>query len=567
LDSKVLVEMICKVIGGLGIFLLGMRYMSDGLQTIAGPSLRKMIASVTGNRIMACLVGIFVTCLVQSSSVSTVMAIGLVNSGIMTLTQAIGVVLGANIGTTVTGWILVLEIGKWGLPMIGIASFFFLFSKREKTRFLALAIVGVGMVFFGLELMKSGFKPMRNEQSFIDWFHAFQATSYIGVLKCVAVGCLLTFIVQSSSATLGITIGLAYEGLLDFETAGALVLGENIGTTITAILASIGASTNARRAAYFHVLFNVIGVFWITLLFPYYLEFIHFFVDKFSGISNISADVMVDGQHVKPYTTMGIATVHSIFNVTNVLLFLPFTSFFAAFLLRFVPERKQVEKLYLTHLDFTNFDTGFAAIEQSAHEIQRMSKHTANMSEHLDGVIKKVNGYEELAKSIFEREAILDTVQKEITGFLSEVKRSPLSHELVLESNIHLVLCDEYESISDEYTQILKMIIRLRDNEIDLLDNQKTELLHLSHKIHQLFKFIINENNNKSIQEVHIHSESEGHEIKDVIRQYRNNHWHLLSGQNFPPLLATTYTDILASYRKIIDHLIHITESKSGHHD
>lgn len=231
-------KLIFTVIGGLGIFLLGMKNMSEGLQAIAGNGLRKMISAVTDNRLMAAGVGTTVTMLVQSSSITTVMVVGFVNSGFMTLSQAIGVIMGANIGTTVTGWILALKIGKYGLPLLGFGAFGYLFVRKDRYRFIALALMGLGMVFFGLELMKNGFSVVKELPDFEAWFARFDASTYFGVLKCAAVGCVLTFIVQSSSATLGITMSLAAIGVIPFETAAALVLGENIGTTITAWLIS-----------------------------------------------------------------------------------------------------------------------------------------------------------------------------------------------------------------------------------------------------------------------------------------------------------------------------------------
>jgi len=206
--------------------------------------------------------------------VTTVMVVGFVNSGIMTLMQAIGVVFGANIGTTITGWILVLHIGKYGLPMLGIAAFFFLFSKHERLRYIGMAVMGIGMVFFGLELMKNGFKPIRGLPEFSTWFHAFDATTIFGIIKCALVGCLLTMVVQSSSATLGITIGLASTGVIEFQTAAALVMGENIGTTITAMLASLGTTTAAKRAALAHVMFNVIGTSWFIAMFTFVIPWL-----------------------------------------------------------------------------------------------------------------------------------------------------------------------------------------------------------------------------------------------------------------------------------------------------
>lgn len=265
-------EIIFQTFGGLGIFLLGMKYMSEGMQAVAGERLRKLIGSITNNRIMATGVGALVTCIIQSSSITTVMVVGMVSAGIMTLLQGIGVILGANIGTTITGWILVINVGKYGLPLLGFSAFFYLFSKRDSIRFSFMFLLGIGMIFFGLELMTKGLGPINAMPEFQAWFHKFQPDSYMGIWKCVLVGAAVTAVVQSSSATLGITIALALTGTINFSAAAALILGENIGTTITAFLASLGASTNARRAAYAHVLFNVIGVCWITLLFPFYIK-------------------------------------------------------------------------------------------------------------------------------------------------------------------------------------------------------------------------------------------------------------------------------------------------------
>ena len=291
-------EIIFQVCGGLGIFLLGMKNMSEGMQAVAGERLRKMIGAITNNRLMASGVGTLVTCIIQSSSVTTVMVVGMVNASIMTLTQAIGVILGANIGTTITGWILVIKIGKYGLPLLGISAFFYLFSKKDTIRFFSMFLVGLGMVFFGLELMKEGFSPITEMTGFVEWFHRFSPDSYLGVWKCVLVGAALTAIVQSSSATLGITIALALTGVIDYTTAAALILGENIGTTITAFLASLGAFTNARRAAYAHVVFNVIGVFWITLLFVPYTKMVSR-VNTWLEVDNIPVISVNNGDHSK----------------------------------------------------------------------------------------------------------------------------------------------------------------------------------------------------------------------------------------------------------------------------
>ena len=253
-------KIIYTLLGGLGIFFFGMKQMSDALQQAAGDVITRVINSLTSNRILAVTVGVIVTMIVQSSSVTTVMVVGFVNAGLMQLTQAIGVILGSNIGTTITGWIISIKVGKYGLLFIGLGIFPSLFSKNNKIQNIGRVVFGVGMIFFGLQLMSGAFKPLRTNEEFLNMISYFSGNHYGSYLASILVGCLLTVIVQSSSAMLGITIALSVSGVISFSTAVALVLGENVGTTITALLASVGTSTNAKRAARAHALFNLFGV-------------------------------------------------------------------------------------------------------------------------------------------------------------------------------------------------------------------------------------------------------------------------------------------------------------------
>lgn len=304
---KELCGMLAAVIAGLGVFLFGMKNMSEGMQAVAGKRMRALINAVTNNRFMACGVGLVITMMIQSSSVTTVMVVGMVNATLMNLTQAIGVILGADIGTTITGWILVLKISQYGLPMMGFAAFFFLFSKNERLRYTAMMILGLGMVFFGLVLMKDGFYPLSKMEGFRDLFARFRPDDYFGVLRCCLVGAAVTAVVQSSSATLGITMGMVGAGVLDFETAAALVLGENIGTTITACLGAIGASTNAKRAAAAHVTIKVLGVAWITALFFPYMKLMKGII----GEDLITTTVLVKDVPTYIHAMKGVALSHT----------------------------------------------------------------------------------------------------------------------------------------------------------------------------------------------------------------------------------------------------------------
>ncbi len=348
-------DIIFNVLGGLGIFLYGMDNMSSGMQKLAGQRLKKILALLTTNRVMAILMGMGVTMLVQSSSVSTVMTIGFVNVSLLTLKQALGVIFGANIGTTITGWILVLNIGKYGLPIVGAGAILYMFLKGDRAKTKALTFMGLGMIFLGLQLMSNGLKPVRSMPEFVSMFHMFSADTYFGVVKVAAIGALITAIVQSSSATLGITITLAVQGLIDYPTAVALVLGENVGTTITAILATLNANVNAKRAAYAHTIINTLGVIWVTAVFQYYLKF----------LSNFGSP--------ETNMTMAIATAHTMFNVVNVLIFTPFIGVMADLLTKIVKDDGKKDDR-VTKIDFLMLKTPSVVVGQTKTEILTMGK-------------------------------------------------------------------------------------------------------------------------------------------------------------------------------------------------
>lgn len=550
--------MILSLIGGLGIFLLGMKNMSEGMQAIAGEKLRKLISHVTNNRIMGCIVGIIITCTIQSSSVTTVMVVGLVNSGFMTLIQAIGVIMGANIGTTITGWILVLKIGKYGLPLLGIAAFVYLFSRKERIRFIAMTIMGIGMVFFGLQLMSSGFKTLRDVPAFLEWFSMFRADSYLGVLKCALIGCILTALVQSSSATLGITIGLAEAGIIPFPTAAALILGENIGTTITALLASIGTTTNARRAAISHTIFNVIGVLWITALFPVYMRLVQWVLGVYPG-----TEILVDGQAVLPYVRQGIALTHSGFNIVNTLLFLPFLPALARLVCRIIPERKIKEAPHLTFLDLRMLDTPAIGIEQSHEEIMRMSSGVRKMLDWLKIMIVKPEADDWRERKLFHREEILDVVQKEVMEFLSRLLSGRIPHEVSVEARKQLRIADEYESISDYAATILKLNLKMRNAGLEMSEDGKKEILHLHDSVSEYVEMVNNavkERNADIAQE----AASQGAAITTQMKDYRDKHLARVGTQSVSPLKSLIFNDMLTAYRKIKDHALNIAEALAG---
>ena len=593
MDSALVVKMISGVLGGLGIFLLGMKNMSEGMQAVAGERLRKMIGAVTNNRILACMVGTLVTCVIQSSSVTTVMVVGMVNAGLMKLVQAIGVILGANIGTTITGWILVLKIGKYGLPMLGIAALFYLFSKKDKIRFTASFFLGLGMVFFGLELMKNGFKPLRDLPQFVEMFSRFSPSSYYdyaNIIKCVAIGATLTAVVQSSSATLGITIGLATTGAISYPAAAALVLGENIGTTITAYLASLGASTNAKRASYAHILINVIGVAWIISVFWFYIPH----VEKFVGLDEVKAKqtaefgwpkqfgfvmheepdkasmseadydyAMKEYAHADATMRAAIATTHTGFNLINMLVFMPFVGLLAKLLQKIVPDKDFKERPHLAFLDVRMLDTPAISIEQSQKEIIRMSEIASGMLVMLKEQLTADVPDRDKSQKLFRHENIMDVIQKEIMEFLSNLLSGNIPHNVMQAGRSQLRMADEYESISDYITTIMKLRLKMTGTDQHMSLNGESELSQLHDKVADYID-MINGAVKANDADVFVKAQVRGKNITKFMKQCRTEHLNRVGRGEATPLKSLIYTDMLNAYRRIKDHAFNIAEVLAG---
>lgn len=530
-----------KVLGGLGLFLYGMENMSKGMQKMAGERLKKILAMLTTNRFMAIGMGVFVTALVQSSSVSTVMTIGFVNASLLTLKQALGVILGANIGTTITGWILVLQIGKYGLPMAGAAAISTMFFTSEKARTRAMTIIGLGFIFFGLELMSDGLKPLRSLPEFVSLFHAFTANTYFGVLKAAAVGALLTAIVQSSSATLGITITLAVQGLIDYPTAVALVLGENVGTTITALLASLNSTANAKRAAYAHTIINIIGVLWATAIFRYYLGFLGHILNPESNL------------------TAAIATAHTMFNIINVCMFVPFIGYLAEFLCKIVKSDSPIAKERVTHLDILMADTPSVVVEQTQKEILTMGKHIKEIFMKLDNVLSGREKIDNQVGKIEKLEDKLDLFQKEISDVNFRILNGTLDHANTEDTRENLQTCDEYETVSDYLLRIAKTMKKMQDNGIELSEYKRSTLNRLHANVEDLFDDI-NRAYELRDKDLFMGTIKKCNFIKEEYKRARAEHLEHVSENVMPAMLSTGYMDILNNYRRIKDHLYNIVE-------
>lgn len=539
------------VLGGLGIFFYGMKAMSDALQAAAGDMIKNIINSLTTNRIFAVTVGIVVTMLVQSSSVTTVMVIGFVNAGLMQLTQAIGVIFGANIGTTVTGWIISIKVGKYGLLLIGLGIFPTLFAKNNNWKHFGRILFGIGMIFFGLDLMGSAFKPLRTMPEFLDAISYFSEQHFTSYLASALVGCILTMIIQSSSAMLGITIAMAMSGVLSFHTAVALVLGQNIGTTITAVLASVGGNVHAKRAAKAHAIFNVLGVVIMLIIFPFYIEFIEWLIPGGANFVNASGD--------KPYIAVHIATSHTIFNVASTLIFIPFLGHLADFVTRLTPDKEVKEKHHLIVLGNPTDIIPATALVQAEQEVQKFKEIVGKMFDLTrDYLIAEENDTDLLAK-ITDYEQITDNIQKEITVFVCKVMENPLSAEQSTEAQNMVRISDELESVADYLERVAKYCTRFR-TETSLTGDVKTEFFEFFDDVHKFFNSTV-----RVIEDINLYdktvSERKSEKLRLIANSMRDKHVDRVTSGEFNPLTALTYSDMVVAVRKIRAHSLNISQA------
>lgn len=551
--------------GGIGIFLLGMRLMSDGLQSLAGERLNKWISAVTDNRFLAVLVGIGVTCVIQSSTATTVMVVGFVNSGIMTLLQGIGVVFGANIGTTLSLWLLTLDVSKYGDLIVGVAVFFYLFSKKEKVRLIGMAVMGLGMLFFGLSLLSNGFAPLRSMPEVRDALAFFKASSTLGFLEAAFVGAVVTALIHSSAAVIILVMGLAGADVVDFPTAVALVLGSNVGTTFTALIACIGATRNALRAALAHTFFNLIGLLGVTLFWRSFTAGCKSFVDgAFAAPAGLEPHGPAAAAYWTAYYTFAIACVHTAFNVTATAVLFPFMKLFAKATTKLIPVRdseKAKEGYKPRYLDLHVINQTAVALGQAQKEILLMGERCIGMLETLRSIISGEKTDEETEESVFHEEEVLDIAQKEISEYVGKTLRSTsMSRDLSHVARRQLRQADEYESVADYVRNALKAYLKIRNAGENLSEAARGEVLDLVTRVDAMMRetldiITIGDKFNVKL------ALSRADSIEQAAKDARDAHLARLGVTCTSPVKSLVYSDLLVAFRRMNDHLLNIAQT------
>jgi phosphate:Na+ symporter len=547
-------KMAYTAIGGLGIFVLGMKYLSDSLQMLSGGLIRKAISSMTTNRILAVLVGIFVTCFVQSSSITTVMVVGLTNAGLMQLTQAIGVILGANIGTTITGWILAIQVGKYGLLLIALGIFPMLFSKNDVISATAKVLVALGLVFFGLEIMSDAFKPLRKDEGFMNLMLMLDGRTLLSVLGCVAIGCLMTMVIQSSSAMLGITIALAATGAIPLYTAIALVMGENIGTTITAQFAAIGGTITARRAAMAHTVFNVLGVIIILFFFSTYVDLIEQFVPGQSSF--------VDDKGNYPYIAAHIAMAHSAFNITATLFVLPFLGQLARLVTKLVPEREGAARGAFKYIGSPGTIPVSMGISMVFEELKRMQARVHKALRHAGSYLQRdLKGRDRFYRKVTAIEDETDVMQHEITTFVVTLMQAGNASNSQSDRAFSYVrAADELESIADYSASLCSYMKRLDKHELDYSPEAWEDLLDYHREVFAFFVLVCNDfTATDAVSSRKIYDEA--NRLNDLADSIRDRHLKRMKEGCCGALPSLTFSDMAVALRRIKNHTVNLHEA------
>jgi len=556
-----MVTVVFQCLGGLGLFLYGMKIMSEGLQRMAGKKMRQFLSLVSSNRLAGCGVGTLVTSVIQSSSATTVMLVGFVNAGLMTLEQAIGVILGANIGTTVTAQLIAFEIDAYALPAIAAGIFVRFFTGRRKWTYVGDAVLGFGLVFYGLSLMKAGFAPLREDPAFIAFFTRFRADDLGNIVVCVLAGSVLTTILQSSSATVGITMALASQGLLDLGTGVALILGDNIGTTITAQLASVGANVSARRTARAHALVNVVGVTYMVLIFPHFMELTTWITNHLMGAG--PADLILGGE--RPNIPRYLANAHTLFNVINVFFFLAVLPYLVKAATWLTPQRKEeasLDELYhIKYIDFKYIDTPSVALAQAKAEIVRMGEAVQVMYQDVIGSLKQ---RETRKLSLWrKREDALDLLQREITQYLVRVMQSPTVPEESREVASLMRMANNLERIGDGVEHVAHLIEDLIEQNLCFSEGALVDYERISTRVREFLDLVV-EAIRRDDKEIMARAVEMENAIDGMRNEMKSGHLsRLLSGTcSVDPGLILV--DMLAVFEKMGDYCYNVAQAVAG---
>ncbi len=588
-----------KLIGSLGLFLYGMKIMSEGLQKMAGEQLRNILAIMTRNRIMGVLTGVLITALIQSSSATTVMVVSFVNAGLLSLVQSIGVIMGANIGTTVTAWMITLfGFGKFSIsvisiPMLGIG-LPLIFSAKSKRKSLGEFIFGFAFLFLGLDYLKDSMPDLQNNPEVLAFVGKFANMGFLSTLIFLFIGTVLTIIVQSSSATVAITLIMCSRGWIGFESAAAMIMGENIGTTITANLAAMSANVSAKRAAFSHLLFNVLGVIWMLFIFNFFIDMVAGLVKNvwsvnptemtsflatmsphdFSLISTtpaaeLTSDLVAKQELYHTYelsTSYGLSMFHTLFNIANVLLMIWFVNTYEK-VCKWVIKPKadeEGEEFQLQYISTVMLSTAELSILQAEKEMEVYAKRTRKMLSIVQEIAltKDEVQFVKLFARVEKYEGISDRMEVEIGSYLGRVAEGRLSN--LSKEKIRAILrgVTEIESVADSCHNIARHYKRKITANVTFPNNLKENvsgMFNLLEKSFDIMELIVKEQHvTESDMVDSIKYETRINEMRNMLKRKNIED---INSNIYPYQTGVFYMDIISECEKMGDYILNVIES------
>ncbi|HPX04312.1 MAG TPA: Na/Pi cotransporter family protein [Tenuifilaceae bacterium] len=546
------------LVGSLGLFLFGMKMMSESLQKVAGDKMRNILAAMTSNRFKGILTGMLVTMVVQSSSATTVMVVSFVNAGLLNLVQSIGVIMGANIGTTFTAWLISLlgfkfQISALALPLIGL-SFPLLFSRNKKRQSWGELVIGFSLLFMGLDFLKSSVPNIGENPEILSFLSSYTNLGMGSVAIFIVIGTLLTVVIQSSSATMALTLVMCNQGWISYELAAAMVLGENIGTTITANIAAAVANVSAKRAARAHLIFNIFGVIWMFFIFKWYIGTI--------------ASTLIDMGAINPFENpegvpIALSVFHSSFNLINTFLLVWFTPLIVKVVTKLIPTKEMEEEEFrLKHIGIGIMSTAELSLLQAKKEIIIYSKRTTKMFGFVRELFKETNdkNFQQIFERIAKYEDISDRVEVEIATYLNKVSSHDLSEESSKRLQAMFKIISDIESISDCNYNLARTFRRKKEANIWFNQEVRDNLNKMFDLVEESLQ-IMNANLEVGYTGINL---GPAYEIEERINQYRNvlkeEHIKNVEGNKYKYQAGVIYNDLFSEAEKLADYAINVSE-------
>lgn len=547
-----------NLIGSLGVFLFGMKLMSEALQKVAGDRMRQILAAMTSNRVKGVITGVLITSIIQSSSATTVMVVSFVNAGLLNLVESISVIMGANVGTTVTAWLISIlgfkvSMADVSLPLIGL-SLPLLFSSKRSRKSWGELIIGFGLLFIGLEFLKNAMPNLDENPEILNFLQNYTDMGYGSYLLFMLIGTILTILIQSSSATMALTLVMCANGWISFDIAAAMVLGENIGTTITANLAAMVANTTAKRAAFAHFLFNVFGVIWVLTIFPFFLKWIEH-LSIFLGIgdpdSNISA------------IPMALSLFHTIFNVTNVLVLIWFVKILAKIVTKIIPSKEKADDTFkLKHIKIGLLSTPDASLYQAQQEIAAYGRSTRDMFNKVVGAFDMSHkDFQKEYNELTRMEDESDKVEVEIADYLTQVSESKLSTENSQRIRAMFKIVSDIESLADSSLNLAKAINRRHEQNITFPEELNEKMQYMFTLIDDSLA-VMCDNLLKDYKTVNT---KKAYEVENAINDYRTvlkqEHLVAIEEKKYDYPTGILYSDMFSEGEKVGDYAINVTQA------